>query len=261
PVPTNAPSSTPGPDGNLWFTGLGDLIGRITTSGVVTGQFTVPTAGGTPLSIFTGPDNLLYFTEFNGNKIGRISPTSGVITEFPIPTPNSGPAFIVTGPDNKLWFTQPTANLIGQFDTTRTLTATGVTFTDTQNVALTATVATFTDTDGVQPPSDYTATINWGDGTPTTLGVITGAAGNYTVTGTHTYAIAGSIPVTIHIVDTADGDTADANSTANVAAVIPVNNLTAVPVRRFEGQTLTGDVATFTAPPPRAPASNFHPTT
>ena len=66
-------------------------------------------------------------------------------------------------------------------------------------------VATFTDSDtDAAPPSQLSAIINWGDGTtPRPSGVITGSGGNYTVTGTHTYAANGTYgPVVVTITDT-----------------------------------------------------------
>ena len=52
------------------------------------------------------------------------------------------------------------------------------------------------------PASDFSATIAWGDGT-TTAGTITQDASNpsvYEITGTHTYATAGSYPISLTII-------------------------------------------------------------
>jgi streptogramin lyase len=69
-------------------------------------EFPIPTVGGSPISITTGRDGALWFTERIGNKIGRIT-TAGVITEFPIPTDSvSLPRGITSGPDGALWFTE-----------------------------------------------------------------------------------------------------------------------------------------------------------
>src|SRR5207253_2953365 len=67
------------------------------------------------------------------------------------------------------------------------------------------TVATFTDPGGAEGVGDYSASINWGDGSAATSGVITVSAGVFTVKGSHTYAEesaadhAGSNPYTITV--------------------------------------------------------------
>ena len=63
------------------------------------------------------------------------------------------------------------------------------------------TLATFTDPRGPQPLSDYSAVVNWGDGTLST-GAISGPVGGvFTVTGGHTYPSlpAGANPYTITV--------------------------------------------------------------
>src|SRR5258707_823744 len=71
---------TKGPDGNLWFIeGNGLTIARMTPSGVVTGEFTVPSLGiygngSGANSIAAGTDGNLWFPEYFANKIGRITP-------------------------------------------------------------------------------------------------------------------------------------------------------------------------------------------
>ncbi len=103
PTPANSVPSgiTAGPDGALWFTELGatqeigpnlggNKIGRITTAGVITNEYTVPTVSSEPTRIVTGPDGALWFTEYEGNKIGRLvpdrTPPNTVIITSPIGT-------------------------------------------------------------------------------------------------------------------------------------------------------------------------------
>lgn len=77
-------------------------------------------------------------------------------------------------------------------------------------------VATFTDVNTANVAGDFTATINWGDGN-TTAGVVSGGGGSFTVSGTHTYATAGTFPVVVTLTDDAPGTaTATVTSTANV---------------------------------------------
>ncbi len=73
------------------------------------------------------------------------------------------------------------------------------------------TVATFTDTRN----GSYTAAIDWGDGT-TDNGTVTGSGGNYSVTGSHTYADGGTYPVNVTITDDV-GMTTVATATATVS--------------------------------------------
>jgi len=82
----------------------------------------------------------------------------------------------------------------------------------------TVTVATFTDANNYGPASGYAATIDWGDGTTATAGVIGGAYGEFAVSGAHTYAADGSYTITATI-DDGNGETATATSTAVVADV------------------------------------------
>ncbi len=89
------------------------------------------------------------------------------------------------------------------------------------------TVATFTDPGGAEPNASdpdpdlthhYTATIDWGDGTPTSAGEISFSGGVFTVTGDHAYVGNGTytVTVTIHHETAPDAQT---TSTAKVSSV------------------------------------------
>lgn len=81
-------------------------------------------------------------------------------------------------------------------------------------------VATFHDANTAAPASDFTATINWGDGN-TTPGVITSnGSGNFTVSGTHQYATNGPFTVTVTINDVG-GSTTTVTSTATLFGSVP----------------------------------------
>ena len=80
------------------------------------------------------------------------------------------------------------------------------------------TVGRFEDTDKTETGSDYTATINWGDGTATSAGTITKTGNVFYVTGQHGYAAPGTYTITVTIADS-DGPTEPAiTSTANISA-------------------------------------------
>jgi len=104
-----------GPDGALWVTEtLDNKVGRMTTKGVVTGQYTV----NLPNLIVTGPDGALWVTESAGNKIARVS-TAGAVVEYPVATTILG---ITAGPDGALWFTEGTSK-IARMNTAGTVAA------------------------------------------------------------------------------------------------------------------------------------------
>ena len=76
-------------------------------------EFPLSAATAQPLTIVTGPDGNVWFTEQAPNKIGRLTPT-GTLAEFPVPTANSYPYGIAMGPDGNVWFAEYAANKIGQ---------------------------------------------------------------------------------------------------------------------------------------------------
>jgi PKD repeat protein len=115
------------------------------------------------------------------------------------------------------------------------LSGTPATFSAQAQTPFTGVVATFTDTDTANVPSDFTATINWGDGN-TTAGTVAGGGGTFTVSGTHTYTSTGTFSVVVTLADDAPGTaTATTTSTANVSAPIAV-----VPALDFRGLLLLG---------------------
>jgi streptogramin lyase len=81
---------TVGSDGAMWFTNPGDgVIGRITTSGIITNHLAPPNDG--PSGITTGDDGAVWFF-LNRTAIGRI-PTSLFITPSTLPGAAVGSAY------------------------------------------------------------------------------------------------------------------------------------------------------------------------
>jgi len=91
---------------------------------IAIGDYVVPTYGGQPTGIATGPDGALWFTEQGYAKIGRITP-AGAITEYQVDNSTYGsPSQIAAGPDGALWFTQTPVSqtyYIGRITTTGTI--------------------------------------------------------------------------------------------------------------------------------------------
>jgi hypothetical protein len=102
-------------------------------------------------------------------------------------------------------------------------------------------VAHFTDADPGGTPTDYAATLTWGDGV-TSLATVTGpAAGVFTVTGSHTYAEEGTPALTLTISD-AGGNVLTLGGVATVGdAALQPGTLTLAP-----GAIALSQVATFT---------------
>ncbi len=106
-------------------------------------------------------------------------------------------------------------------------------------------VAKFTDGNPMAPLSDFTATIDWGDGTPQSAGsfIQPGGIGTaFYVTGNHTYANPTNPPnvpytITVYIKDV-DGATLTTTTTANVQASTIIG--TAVTINGVESQPFGG---------------------
>ncbi|MEX0983504.1 MAG: hypothetical protein WD096_00465 [Actinomycetota bacterium] len=72
----------------------------------------VPTAGGQPIGITTGPGGIWYTDAANG-LVGRMN-DDDTITEFALLEADSAPTAIADGPDGALWFTESGTNAIGR---------------------------------------------------------------------------------------------------------------------------------------------------
>lgn len=124
-------------------------------------------------------------------------------------------------------------------------------------------VATFTDANPGAAASEFTVTINWGDGTPvqtlpgsavTKSGSVNGV--QFTVTAAHTYLEEGVYATTITILDDG-GSTTVAHGTA-VIADAPLTPSNQPNVFTVEGQLFSGPVASFTDANPFATVGEFN---
>lgn len=171
---------------------------------------------------------------------------------------------VTVGTNNPITFSStPTVNITNAADAP--LAPTPATVTGTEGIALTnVQVGSFSDADTTSKVGGFTATINWGDGSPATTGTITQPGGPGTpfdVSGSHTYEAGAVYKATVSVTDTGNsstttisgvtfnisdtgGSTTSIASTANIA-VAPVTAvglpLPAVP----QGQSFTAPVASF----------------
>ncbi len=65
-----------------------------------------------PYAIAIGPDQNIWFTEYQGDSIGMMTP-AGEVKRFPI-APDGIAERLTGGPDGALWFTDPKGNRIGR---------------------------------------------------------------------------------------------------------------------------------------------------
>jgi hypothetical protein len=135
------------------------------------------------------------------------------------------------------------------FVTDAALTAgSGSTLSAVQGNLFSGTLASFTDAFATAPASDFTAEVNWGDSSPVSTFAVSGSGGSYTVSGSHTWAQAGTFTVSVTILDKG-GSKATVTDTATVtAAALPVT-VSVSPNALTEGvNSGPVPVATFTDP-------------
>jgi len=124
--------------------------------------------------------------------------------------------------------------------------ASPVDFSAAEGAAFNGAVATFEDDNPAATATDFTATIDWGDGTTPTMGMIFASSAAFAVVGQHTYGDEGSFTVTVTISDVPPGTgTATATDTATVTES---DSLSGTPVSfvALAGTSFTGTVANFT---------------
>ena len=97
------------------------------------------------------------------------------------------------------------------------------TLTATEGSSFSGRVANFVNSNAANTTAaDFSATIDWGDGT-TTVGTVTGSGSTFSVSGSHIYADEGTFTVSVALTDINDDGsgqataTATATSTANIA--------------------------------------------
>jgi hypothetical protein len=99
------------------------------------------------------------------------------------------------------------------------LSATGVNVSATAGAPFSGTVANFTTADKIDGAGAFTAVITWGDGS-TSSGAISGSSGSFSVSGSHTYAAAGNLFVSVQITHTLGCTTsATTSATATVSSL------------------------------------------
>jgi virginiamycin B lyase len=103
----------------LIFETVPTCSGPIGSSGhpSIIAEYSVPGDSSDFMSMTTGPDGALWFTDIGSNAIGRIDPASQVLRRFPLPAPHSNPMGIAVGSDGALWFAETSTSMIGRIST------------------------------------------------------------------------------------------------------------------------------------------------
>jgi PKD repeat protein len=141
------------------------------------------------------------------------------------------------------------------------LTASGTqpTVSGTEGAPLTGPVASFTDANPFAPVSDFTATIEWGDGTSSAGTVVQpgGVGTEFLVTARHTYATSGAYGLSVRVADR-DGSTVTIGNSATIADA-PLSAAANQPAvgTATAGGPLSAAVGSFTDANPVAPISDF----
>lgn len=112
---------TKGPDGNLWFAGQAHLFtttifarfpgfaGTFNPTTHASTAFTLPNFQTAFVSITTGPDGNVWYTDSESPLVGRINPGTQAVATFPTPN-NASPGAITTGADDNLYFAESLYN-------------------------------------------------------------------------------------------------------------------------------------------------------
>jgi hypothetical protein len=139
------------------------------------------------------------------------------------------------------------------------ITATAESLSGIEGHAIVGIDATFTDHDGQATVGEYTATIDWGDGTPPTTGasITPNPGGSFSVRSPHAYADEGNYQATVTITDTDNAFNAatvttpvtvtDAELSATGTTTATTNPLTSHPVATFTDANPNATTADLTA--------------
>jgi hypothetical protein len=124
-----------------------------------------------------------------------------------------------------------------------------------ERAPFTGTVARFTDADPAGTPSDYGATIVWGDGATSSGQIQPDPGGGFDVIGTHTYAkLATSIPITVTIAD--HGGASIPVTSQGVVGAAPLS-VTNVAINVAGNGQFSGVVAQLVDADPPEPVSSY----
>jgi uncharacterized repeat protein (TIGR03803 family) len=204
-----------GPDGNLWImvNGLVGAIAKFSTAGNLIAEY--PAQFYSFLGFTVGSDGALWFAQYYPNSVGRIT-TAGVVSTVPMVPPSALSDDVAIGADGKLWVAESGVGAIGRMSA---IGGAGDAIIATSGSPFNGAVASFVDGTPTAHQGDFTANINWGDGTHSPGSVSGPTGGPFTVSGTHTYSVPQTYPLNVSLSDTVDNATYQASpGTAQVVS-------------------------------------------
>jgi len=179
---------------------------------------------------------------------GTVSGANGTFTVTSIHTYNSAGSFTIT-----ITVTDMTTRQIGTGTGTATVNpppvnVSGQNITATAGVQFSGQVATVNDA-AATDPSQFTASIDWGDGSSTSPGTVSGS-GPFTVTGIHTYSSAGNFTITVTVTHTTNQTGTGTGMAAVTSPPVQVSGQSAPATQnvQFSGQVATVSDAAATNP-------------
>jgi hypothetical protein len=153
--------------------------------------------------IAVGSDGAIWFAQWYPNGVARVT-TSGVVSTVTLSASNAGGSAITLGADNKLWVAEGTSGALGRISA---IGGIGAKITPTLGTAFNGSVASFKDGTPTATKTEFTASVSWGDGSKS-VGTVTGpTSGLFAVSGTHTYATAGTFKLVVTLTDDVDKST------------------------------------------------------
>ena len=240
--------------GNLFVANAGDnTILMVTPAGAVSTFVDNSHGLNVPHGLAFDASGNLYVANLQGNTVFQVTPAGAVSTFVDANQGLDHPAGLAFGADGSLYVSNFNGSTISKsadvadaaVSATGMFTVTGTEGADTG----VQTVATFTDPAGPEDVSEYSALIDWGDGSDLSAGIISYDANQnlFIVSGAHVYAAEGNYTITITIAHgTAVDVTVTSTATVTDPALVAGDAITfaATTGQPFDGQA----VATFTDP-------------
>jgi hypothetical protein len=237
---------TLGPDGNLWFQAQDyyGTVGKISTTGTTT-LFSQIGVTVNSEDIVAGPDGALWIPEsgyYAGNPQIAVVGTDGTLLDQVGTSYVGGVADGITvGPDHKLWVTLLYGGRVSRLSA---IHGSGDSIQGTVGQQYSGTVATFVDGTPTAVQTDFSATIDWGDGT-TGAGAVSGPMGGpFAVTGSHAFVQSGALSFTVTLHESVDNTD---YHTTGAATVYPQSFTSSIGLVSSLNPAAAGQKITFTA--------------